>query len=109
MSKKILAAAVCAVLCLGFVCGMPFMGKRKADAAENAGGGVISAPEPQFDSKNIALTFSVMSDSHMGFGDEAEASLRNALSKVALRRYTPNGLDALLFCGDQTQIGRAHV
>lgn len=102
MKKKIFCAVMCCVaLTLGLICGISLPGKTAAAAEQS-----VTVPAPQFDADNVALTFSVMSDSHMGFGEEAETMLRNALNKASLRRYAKNGLDALVFCGDQTYMGK---
>lgn len=64
---------------------------------------VHSEAEEMFDESNIVLTFSNMSDTHVGFGNDAEMLL-NALKTV--KKFAKNKIDALQFCGDQTQNGK---
>lgn len=59
--------------------------------------------ESLFDENDVVLSFTNMSDSHVGYG-RGDEMLRNALT--VSKTFAKNGIDALLFCGDQTQDGK---
>ncbi len=91
--NKILTYLLSGVFAMGLICGgAAFAAPRTSARAEEA-----------FDENDIVLTFTNMSDTHIGFGS-SDAMLRNALTVA--KSFAPDGIDALLFCGDQTQDGK---
>lgn len=90
MKRILLPLLLGGVLCIG-IAGAGLALPERAEAEE------------MFDENNIVLTFSNMSDPHIGFGNDAEM-LRNALKTV--KKFAKNQIDALQFCGDQTQNGK---
>lgn len=95
--KKCISVALGAVLALGVFSGVG-VSPAKSIQAEAA----VTASAPTFDENNIALTFSALSDVHVGYSNDSDM-LRRAL-KIS-KSFAPNGIDALLFSGDQTQNG----
>ena len=96
MKKKIvLPLLLCGVLALGVCAGTPFFAKK---AQANAADYPI-----EFDENNIALTFTNFSDAHVGFQSNEQSLLRALRTSKTL---TKNKIDALQFCGDNTQDGK---
>jgi len=85
--KKMLCVCLAALLCLGMV---PM---SVSAAGEDA---------PAFNESEIVFTFANLSDTHIGYGSNDEI-LRKTLTTI--KKYAPNGIDAVLFNGDQTQDG----
>ena len=100
MKKKILPCVLGLVMALGIIAGATVIVRPISAQAESA------ASSTQFDPENVAVTFSVMSDVHMGYGEEAVAALRTALRRAGGKKWAPYGLDALMFCCDQTLYGK---
>lgn len=100
MKKKILPCVLGLVMALGIIAGATVIVRPISAQAESA------ASSTQFDPENVAVTFSVMSDVHMGYGEEAVAALRTALRRAGGKKWAPYGLDAMMFCGDQTLYGK---
>lgn len=96
MKKKIvLPLLLCGILALGVCAGTPFFAKK---AQANAADYPI-----EFDENNIALTFTNFSDAHVGFQSNEQSLLRALRTSKTL---TKNKIDALQFCGDNTQDGK---
>ena len=85
--KKMLSFCLAAVMCLG-------MAPLSVSAAEE--------DSPAFNENEIVFTFANLSDTHIGYGNNDEI-LRNTLATI--QEFAPNGIDAVLFNGDQTQDG----
>lgn len=85
--KKMLSFCLAAVMCLG-------MAPLSVSAAEEN--------SPAFNENEIVFTFANLSDTHIGYGNNDEI-LRNTLATI--QEFAPNGIDAVLFNGDQTQDG----
>ncbi len=62
----------------------------------------VAASDYAFNENEIVFTFANLSDTHIGFGDNVNI-LHNTLETI--KKYAKNGIDAVLFNGDQTQDG----
>lgn len=62
----------------------------------------VRAVDYAFDENEIVFTFANLSDTHIGFGNNDEILERNL---EIIKKYAKNGIDAVLFNGDQTQDG----
>lgn len=85
--KKMLSLFLATVMCIGMV-----------PMSVNAAG----EDSPAFNENEIVFTFANLSDTHIGYGNNDEI-LRNTLATI--QEFAPNGIDAVLFNGDQTQDG----
>lgn len=92
--KRLLPFLLSGALMLGIAIGLPPVNRTTASA---------ELPPVVFDENNIALTFTNMSDAHVGFQSNDEL-LRQVLQKA--KTLTHNKIDALQFCGDNTQDGK---
>lgn len=92
--KKIISLFLVGIMCLGI---FPFAVGAESEVA------TVQSSDPAFNENEIVFTFANLSDPHIGFGDNA-----NILRKTfeTIKKYAPNGIDAVLFNGDQTQDGK---
>lgn len=91
--KKILSLILVFATCF---CIMPISVSAESEVSN------VQASDHAFNEDKIVFTFANLSDPHVGFGDNANI-LRNTLETV--KKYAPDGIDAVLFNGDQTQDG----
>lgn len=93
--KKTVSLMLSVVMCLGV-----------ASITASAGSEVKSMTDSDhaFNENEIVFTFANLSDPHVGYGDNANI-LRKSLATI--KKYAPNGIDAVVFNGDQTQDGTA--
>ena len=91
--KRMLSMVLAVVMCLGIV--PMFAGAESGEKAMSTSGYA-------FNENEIVFTFANLSDPHIGFGNNVNV-LHNTLETI--KKYAPNGIDAVLFNGDQTQDG----
>lgn len=91
--KKTISLILVLLMCLGIV---PMFVSAESEV------NVVSTSDYAFNENDIVFTFANLSDPHIGYGDNANI-LRNTLETI--KKYATNGLDAVLFNGDQTQDG----
>lgn len=92
--NKILSLILAVVMCCGVI---PVLAGTESEVA------AVSTSDYAFNENEIVFTFANLSDTHVGFGDNANI-LRNTLATI--KNYAKNGIDAVLFNGDQTQDGK---
>lgn len=92
-SKKILSLSLAIVMCLGV---LTILAGAESEVS------AVSSADYAFDENEIVFTFANLSDPHIGYGNNANV-LRNTLETI--QKYAPEGIDAVLFNGDQTQDG----
>ena len=92
--KRILSLFLVALMCVGIV---------PMAASAESGVSTMATTDYAFNEEEIVFTFANLSDPHIGFGSNDEV-LRKTLATI--KKYAPNGIDAVLFNGDQTQDGK---
>ena len=92
--KKILSLSLVMIMCLGM---FPISASAEGEVS------AVSNADYAFNENEIVFTFANLSDPHIGFGDNANI-LRKTLATI--KKYAKNGIDAVLFNGDQTQDGK---
>lgn len=92
--RKALSLALALVMCLGI---FPVSAGAEGEVS------TLSASDHAFDENDIVFTFANLSDPHVGYGSNDEI-LRRSLETI--KKYAKNGIDAVLFNGDQTQDGK---
>lgn len=92
--KRIVSLSLVLIMCLGST---PIFAGTESEVS------VVSDTGYAFNENEIVFTFANLSDPHIGFGDNANI-LRKTFSTI--KKYAKNGIDAVLFNGDQTQDGK---
>lgn len=92
--KKKLSLCLAVLMCFGI---FPVF------ASAESGVSTVAANDYAFNENEIVFTFANLSDPHVGYGSNDEI-LRKTLATI--KKYAPNGIDAVLFNGDQTQDGK---
>ena len=91
--KKTISLILVVFMCLGVV---PMFASAEGEVKS------VSTSDYAFNENEIVFTFAALSDPHIGYGSNDQV-LRNTLSTI--KKYAKNGIDAVLFAGDQTQDG----
>ena len=91
--NKIFSLILVGIMCFGLI---PLSVSAESEVAS------VSTSNYAFNENEIVFTFANLSDPHIGFGDN-ESILRRNLQTI--KKYAANGIDAVLFNGDQTQDG----
>jgi hypothetical protein len=92
--KKKLSLCLAVLMCFGIV---------PVFASAESGVSTVAANDYAFNENEIVFTFANLSDPHVGYGSNDEI-LRKTLATI--KKYAPNGIDAVIFNGDQTQDGK---
>ena len=82
--------------------GIMFIGSMPLSISAESGVSSVSVSDYAFNENEIVFTFANLSDPHIGFGNNDEVLRRNLQT---IKKYAKNGIDAVLFNGDQTQDG----
>lgn len=92
--KKTFSLLLVAIFCFGM---LPISASAGSEV------NTVSTSDYAFNENEIVFTFANLSDPHIGYGNN-DSILRNTLKTI--KKYAKNGLDAVVFCGDQTQDGK---
>ena len=92
--NKITSLLLVAVSCLGI---LPMSVSAESEVT------TVQTSDYAFDENEIVFTFADLSDPHIGYSNNDEI-LHNTLETI--KKYAKNGIDAVLFNGDQTQDGK---